>query len=781
MIRTFGALLAAILLAAPAAALEPGAELPVDPDVRLGELDNGLRYLIRENGRPQARAELRLVVAAGSVDEDEDQRGLAHFVEHMVFNGTKSWAGNEIVDYLERIGADFGADLNAYTSFDETVYMLEIPTDEDGLLEDGVRILSEFASAATLTDEEIDKERGVVLDEWRRGLGAGARIRDVQLPIVLKGSRYAERLPIGLPEIIENGEADAIRRYYRDWYRPERMAFIAVGDFDADRVEGWIRDSFGAIRPEGDPRERTDWDIPSHPDTLLALADDPELRSTSVGFTRKRPVEEEQATYDAYREMLVERMAMSMFNSRLGEIAREDDAPFLGAGFGVSSLGRTVELPGVSARVRQGEEVRGLQALVTEARRAERHGFLESEVRRARANLLAGIEATYAEREKTPSGQYVSEYVRHFLNGEPIPGIEVEREIWRRVVPEINGTECHEALVGLLGGDGLVIEATRPSGEDLVGGDALLAAFRDAAAREPEAWIDAGADGDLLAERGTPGTVTERREHPEIGVTEAVLSNGVRVFIKPTDFQADDIRFSGTAFGGLSVVDDDDLVSASAAGSILRLAGWGGHSPVELGKLLAGKVASASPFFGERTHGVSGSSTVADLDTALDLVTLVMTSPNRDEAAFARFLDRLRTQLENRDANPGTRYFDRVVEINTLDDPRSRPLTVDRLDEIDMETAISFYEESFRNAADFAFFFVGNVEVEDVLPRIARTLGALPSDGKPAGEWTDRPVGFPEAPVVETVYAGTEPKGQTTYTLRSYDGQDPREWHRIRT
>ncbi|HMB71888.1 MAG TPA: insulinase family protein, partial [bacterium] len=744
-------------------------------------LDNGLTFMIRENSRPENRAELRLVVKAGSVDEDDDQRGLAHFVEHMLFNGTESWAGNEIIDYLETIGADFGADLNAYTSFDETVYLLEVPTDHEGVLHDGLKILGEFAWKATLTDEEIEKERGVVLDEWRRGLGAGQRIRDQQFPVLLKGSRYADRLPIGLPEIIRNAPPDAIRRYYRDWYRPERMAVLAVGDFDPGNVEAWIREVFGAIPSTEELRESVEWEVPAQADTLFALADDPELRGSSVGISVKREPREDEATYGAYRQDLVERLTLRMFNARLGEIVRSDDAPFLGAGLGTSRLGETVEIAELSATVRSGEEARGLEAVITEARRAELHGFAETELERARRSALSGIESAYAEREKTPSGAYVSEFTRHFLDGEPVPGIAAEVAIWREVLPGITVEECERAFREMRAGDGVVVEASRPTSEGLSGRDELMAAVRAAAAAAPEAWEDVDPGQELLAERLPPGQVTDRVEHEELGVTELRLSNGATVFVKPTDFQDDAITFTAQALGGTSVVSDEDLLSADAAGRIVAEAGYGGYSSTELRKILAGKVVSATPFFNDRYHGVTGGSNVADLSTLLDAIVMVMTRPNDDPAAFRRILDRMTAVLENRSADPSARYFDRLVEINTVDAPRLRPLTLDRLDEIRPEKALEFYRACFANAADFAFFFAGNVDVEALIPQLERTVGSLPSQGRPGTGWVERSVPFPDEPVRETVRAGREPKGRTTFTLRSYDGSDPREWHRIRT
>ncbi len=786
--------LTAILASAPsassassvvtAAASDPGAspaeELPFDPRVVRDTLPNGVAYYIRENGRPEARADLRLVVKAGSVDEDDDQRGLAHFVEHMLFNGTENFAGNEIVDYLESIGARFGADLNAYTSFDETVYMLHVPTDREGLLERGIGVLAEFAARATFDSTEVERERGVVLDEWRRGRGASARIRDEQLPVVLRGSRYAERLPIGLPEIIEKAPREALVRYYRDWYRPERMAVVAVGDFEAPAVERAILEAFGAIAETEPSRGAVDWDVPAAADTAFALSDDPEVTRTSIGIGWKRPLVSE-ATPAGYRRDLVRGLATSMLNDRFAERAREDDPPFLGAGLSVESFGRTTELVQLQARVQDGGEARGLEALVATLRRATRHGFLESEADRARRDLLAGLEAAFAEREKTDSRAYVGELTRHVLEDEPVPGIERELELVRGMLPAITAEECSQALRELANGGGVVVTAARPERESMANEDALRETLRRAATEPVEAYVDSAAGATLLANPRPPGRMTRVRDLAAIGVSEWVLDNGVRVFLKPTTFQDDEILFVGTASGGTSVAPDEDLLSAELALSIAGESGYGGHSILDLGKLLAGKIVHSRPYFDERWHGISGSSTVADLPTALELAVIQMAEPNEDPAAFRRVLERLTADVKNRDADPGVKFQDRLIAINTSDAPRRRPLTVERLPEIDPAKALAFYRAAFANAADFTFFFTGNFEEAKLTAEIERTLGSLPSAGKPSSAYVVRPEPFPRETVKEIVRAGVEPKAQTAIAFRSYDGDDPDEWHRLRS
>src|SRR5690606_37391542 len=420
--------LAAILsiaFAVPGAGQQLEAPLPLDPSVTAGTLANGLRYYIRVNREPAQRAELRLVVNAGSVLEDEDQRGLAHFVEHMAFNGTKNFAKQELVDYLESIGMRFGPDLNAYTSFDETVYLLQVPTDSAGPLEMGFRILSDWAHQQVFDSVEVEKERGVVIEEWRLGRGAASRMRDKQLPVLFSGSRYAERLPIGDREVLETFSHEALRRFYRDWYRPDLMAVVAVGDFDAMHVEALIRRYFAGIPPARSPRPRPVYEIPGHAETLVAIATDPEATGSGVAVYYKQPVRERR-DLAAYRQALVERLYNGMFNQRLFELTQQAEPPFILGSSGQGRFIRSSEAYLLNASVQDGGIIRGLQALLTEAERVARFGFTESELERTKRELLRGLEQAYAERDKTESDVYAARYVQHFLTGDPAPGIAFE-------------------------------------------------------------------------------------------------------------------------------------------------------------------------------------------------------------------------------------------------------------------------------------------------------------------------------------------------------------------
>ena len=435
--------------------------LPIDPAVRSGKLANGLRYVIRENKRPENRAELRLVVDAGSILEDADQQGLAHFVEHMAFNGTANFPKQDIVNFLEGIGMRFGPDLNAYTSFDETVYMLQVPTDSAAVMEKAFRILGDWAHRIKFDPEEIEKERGVVIEEWRSGRGAGARMRDAQLPVLLKDSRYAERLPIGQKALLDTFKHASLTRYYRDWYRPDLMGVIAVGDFSADAIEALIKKTFAPIPKAENPRVRTAYTVPDHTETLFAIATDPENSRSSVSVYFLREVAPE-GTVENYRSMLIRSMFNSMLNQRFDEMIKKPDPPFLGAGSSHGNLVRTKAAYILGAGVKEGGIERGLEAILTEALRVQRHGFTQSEVDRLKTNMLRSIEQAYRERDKRRSGGFASEYIRHFLTDEPIPGIEIERALFQKLLPGIQAEEINRLVGEWLTAENRVIVVSAP-------------------------------------------------------------------------------------------------------------------------------------------------------------------------------------------------------------------------------------------------------------------------------------------------------------------------------
>jgi zinc protease len=760
--------------------------LSVDPAVRIGRLPNGIAYYIRRNGRPEKRVALRLAVKAGSVLEDDDQRGLAHFLEHMNFNGSEHFKPGELVAYLESIGARFGADANAYTSFDETVYMLDVPTDQPGLVEKGLLALSDFAARATLSDTEIEKERGVVLEEWRLGQGASSRIQRKQLPVLLHGSRYADRLPIGTPEVIRGFSPDRLRAFHRTWYRPDRMAVVAAGDIDIAAVEAAIRAEFADIPPSAQEEPLPVYDIPPHVETLVSVATDPEARGSSVTLIFKHPRLPEKTVGD-YRRTLVQSLFHSMVNDRLSERARRSDAPFLGASSSGGSLGQTVDTYVLSARVTDGGITAGLEALVTEAERVRRHGFSAAEMERAKKSMLAAYERAYHERDKTESASYAREYVSHFLDAEPTPGIETEYALVQELLPGITLDEMRDLTRTLVHDDSRVVLATAPEKEGLRAptADELRGAVSGAAAAAVGPWEDTLAGRELLERKPVPGRVADTRVIEAIGVTVLTLSNGVVVWLKPTDFKNDQVLFSAYAPGGASLADPSEFFEAAMSAAAVSEAGFGGFSPDDLDKLLAGKLANASPYvggytLGRDTRGISGGSTPRDLEAALQLVYLAFTQPNDRPESFEVLRKRLMAAVVNQAQDPDDVFSEKVREVNTNGHYAARALKPSDVAALRHQKSLAFYKRAFANAADFTFFFAGAFKVDDVTPLLAQYLGALPSTGARSSSAVDRGPTFPEKTVQARVEKGLEPKSQTALTFFADTGLQEMEMFQAR-
>jgi zinc protease len=754
-----------LLLPASAAGQSPDQRLPVDPDVTVGTLPNGLRYYIRENRRPEKRAELRLAVNAGSILEDDTQQGLAHFVEHMAFNGTRNFEKQELVSYLESIGMRFGSHLNAYTSFDETVYMLQVPTDSMTQLTTAIRILEEWAHLVEFDAAEIDKERGVVMEEWRLGQGAGERMRKQYFPTLFSNSRYADRLPIGTPEVLQSFGRDEVVRYYRDWYRPDLMAVVAVGDFDKAVVEQMIRDRFGSIPAATAPRERTLYEVPDHTETLVAIATDVEATNTIVEVDWKHPTEPD-GTLGAYRNALLHSLYGRMINARFGEIMQKPDAPFLGAGSSYGNMIRTKSIYSLGAAAHAGGVERALEAVLTEGERVARHGFTASELEREKINLLRGYERAYAERDKTESAALAMEYVGAFLTDEPIPGIEMEYQLVQALLPGITVDELNALARRWMKADSRVVLVTAPQNERdrLPAESALLGVFDRVAARQIEPYIDVVANVPLIENAPAPGRIVATREVPGVDATLLELSNGAKVYLKPTTFKDDEIVMSAYSPGGLSLISDADYASGQFAAQLIAISGLGSMDQIQLQKALAGKAANVSSGPGEFSEGISGRASPRDLETMLQLVHLRFTAPRSDTTAFQSFVMRYRGMLANRDADPQTAFSDTFAVTLWQGHPRARPQNVALLDEIDQGTAFRIYRDRFANAGDFTFAFVGAFHPDTIRPLIERYIASLPSitrDDAPRDNGM-RPV---RGVVEKVVRKGLEPKSQTRVTF----------------
>ncbi len=738
--------------------------VPIGADVTVGELSNGLRYFIRENQEPENRALLRLVVGVGSIVEDDDQLGLAHVLEHMAFNGTENFEKQELLDFMESIGMRLGMGLNASTSFDETIYRLEVPMDDPTNLSTAFQILEDWARGLTLDPEEIDQERGVVVEEWRMRRGAASRLQDAQFPVIFRDSQYAERLPIGTVESIETFEHEALRRFYADWYRPDLIGVIAVGDFDRTEVEALLIQHFEEIPPAEDARERVDYPVPDHAETLFSILTDPEVSSTSVAVYHKMDIERDW-TVGGYRQRLIEGMHNRMLNDRFREIALQPDAPFLSASSGLGQFVRSKAVYSLSANVLDGQVERGLRALFTEAERVARFGFTQSELERQTTAQLRGIEQAYLTRMDRSSGSFAGEFTRAFLEGESIPGVEYEYELYQRFIPEITLEDVNQVGLDWITETNRVVLVTGPDSDDAPPPDeqALVAVLGSIGEEGIDPYEDTLTDAVLLPQIPV-GSEVVNAQTLDREITEWVLGNGVRVVLKPTDFEEDEVVFRGFSSGGTSLAADQDLVPAITAAELISGGGLGEFDSIDLEKVLTGTVAGVNPFISEFEEGVAGAASSSDLETLFQLIYLTFTAPRPDEDFFDIWSTQARQALENRDANPRTAWSDAYIRLMTRDHPRSRPMQLESLDETDLYESLAFYQDRFGDAGDFTFVFVGDIELTTIRPLVESYLGSLPSLGR-VESWRDVGVRAPEGVFEETVNRGLEPQSQTVITF----------------
>ncbi|HEV8426982.1 MAG TPA: insulinase family protein [Pyrinomonadaceae bacterium] len=737
--------------------------MPVDPQITMGTFTNGLRYYIRSNKKPEKRAELRLVVKAGSILEDDDQRGLAHFVEHMAFNGTKNFPKHELISFIESLGMRFGADINAYTSFDETVYMLQVPTDKPEAMDRAFQVLEDWARNVSFEPAEIEKERGVVLEEWRSGRGAGMRNAEKIFPVMFKGSRYANRLPIGTPEIIQNGKPERLKKFYEDWYRPDLMAIVAVGDFDKAVIEKLVNSHFASIPANRSPRSRPTYDVPDRADMGFAINTDKETTTTSVEIDTLLPARPE-GSIGAYRQKTVDRLFAGMLNARFAELTQKPDAPFV-FGFGGRGgfLARTKEIAYLNALVKEDGVERGLQALLMEAERVARFGFTETELARQKTNVLRSYERLALEKDNSLAASRADEYVRNFLINETLPSIDDEYALHQRFLPEIALAEINKLAREWFPVSNknrlVIVTAPQKTGLTIPDETKLAAIIKDSAAAEIKPYVDTVASAVLLESLPAPGKIVNTTTDDKTGITVWQLANGVKVVLKPTTFRADEILFRASSPGGTSLVSDADYITASTATQVITSGGVAKFSAIELGKMLTGKVASATPFIGELEEGMSGSSSRRDLETMFQLIYLRFTQPRADANAFAAQATQARTFMNNQSATPGFAFVEALTSARYQNHPRRRLQTAATVDEWNLDKSLAFYKDRFADASDFTFYFVGNFDDATMKPLVERYLGALPSI-KRKESWKDVGIKFPTGIVEKRVEKGIEPQSR---------------------
>ncbi len=737
------------------------------PRVTQGVLPNGLTYYVMRHEQPKGRASLWLAVDAGSLQEDDDQQGLAHFVEHMAFNGTTGYPKQAIIDYLEKIGMEFGPDVNAFTSFDETVYQLQVPTDDPAFVSKGLDVLHEWAGGISFDKVEVDKERGVVLEEWRLGRGPYARVFDKQSATLFGGTRYAKRLPIGQPDILRTAPRDALTRFYQDWYRPELMAVIVVGDVDPATMVKEIQARFGDLRGPRKPRPRITAEPLEARGTQVSIETDPELPRTAVAVHNLFPHRPE-ATRSSFRSRMVDRLYHDMLNGRLAELRRRPGAPFLYASSSTGDMTRQFEAFSRTATTKEGQAEATLEALFAEVVRVERHGFLPSELERARKNVLQSAHQSAAEADKEDAYEYADEITRHFFEGEFMVGRVAEAAMWDELVPGITLEEINGAARTWGGADSRAILISGPAGAVLPSRERVLEIVKAVESKELEPWQDATSNEPLLATTPAAGTITAEKSLPELGVTEWTLSNGARVVLRPTDFEKQRVYLSGSSPGGMALYPDRDYFTARSADDVVAVSGAGPHSVDALDKLLAGHTASAGAWIGEYEEGAYGMAATADLELMFQLLHLKLTAPRKDEAAVGVWKEGQVAFLRRRTIVPDTQFNDEMQKILTKDHLRRRPAAVADLDKIDLDRALAIYQERFGDVSDFTFVIVGTFEPASVRPLVETYLASLPGKGRKEKR-KDVGIRNPRGAIVKVVRAGTEPRAAVQITFHDDD------------
>jgi zinc protease len=704
--------------------------IPMDADVKIGKLKNGLTYYIRQNKKPENKVEFRLVVNAGSILENEDQKGLAHFVEHMAFNGSKNFQKNELVNYLQSIGVEFGADLNAYTSFDETVYMLPIPTDDPANVDKGLLVLQDWAGGLTFDPAEIDKERGVVMEEWRLGRGASQRMRDQWFPLLFKDSRYAVRLPIGSEEVIQGAPYATIKQFYTDWYRPDLMAIIAVGDIDVTEMEKKIKATFGKLKNPKSARVRTISEVPDHNETLVSITQDVEAPITQIQLFYKQE-KEKSVTLSDVKDDLIASLYQQMINQRLDELRRKENPPFIGGGTGYSSLVKTKSAYYSSAAVGEGGVLQGLSALAVENERVKRHGFTEGELERAKVNLINGQERALKEKDKTESRNFVGSYVQHFLNQQISPSVDYKTAFVKKIVPTITLKDVNALAEKWIIDKNRVVVITAPQKEglQLPTEEELLKTLADVKTMTIEPYSDGQSGSELVSVKPKKGTIVSEKDNTLFESKEWILSNGARVCWKTTDFQNDEILMNAFSFGGTSIYSDEDYHSANSASTAISQGGVGTFSPIDLKKLLTGKTVNLSAYVGGIDEGMNGRAAPKDLETMFQLIYLHFVDPRKDASAFNSYVNRMKMTLPNLLSNPNYYFQDETSKLLSQNHLRGGGLpTIEDLEKINFDKAFEIYNERFANAGDFNFYFVGNIDEKIFRDFVETYIASLPGD-----------------------------------------------------
>ncbi|AYM77403.1 insulinase family protein [Janthinobacterium agaricidamnosum] len=746
--------------------------LPLAPEVTVGKLPNGLTYYIKKNARPAQKVELRLVVKAGSILEDDDQQGLAHFTEHMAFNGSTHFKRNELISYLQSIGVKFGADLNAYTSFDETVYVLPIPTNKKENLEKGFLVLEDWAHGLKFNPADINSERGIVLEEARLGKGASDRMNKVLYPKLLNGSRYAERMPIGKESVLKTFKPEAIKRFYKDWYRPDLMAVMVVGDVEPKQAEAMIRQHFGKLKNPAKLRPRLYAEVPQRSQTEAVVITDKEAPDDSVFIRYPIRAAQEPVTIADYRRQMIENLYGQMLSARMQELTQQANPPFIQGGSSMGKLVRGYESFSAYALLGKGGVQPAVDALVQEDERARRFGFSQDELDRARKDMLRNYERAYSERDKSDSAGFVAEYSRNFLEQEAIPGIANELLYAKELLPQVTLQEINETVAKVIPDQQkklVVFMGAEPKAGDATSSVPTQQQLLDAVAKAEQQKVEPRTEKVLASKLmdGPPagGSIVSEKLNSAIGVTELTLGNGVRVLLKPTDFKNDQVLMGSTRFGGQSLFGDADIYNARYASAVVGSMGLKDLAPLDLQKVLAGKTVNVGASLGELSEGFGGSASSADVEAMLQLVYLYFNDVRKDAGLYQSFIGKQQDLAKNSMAQPEAVFYDAIQHAMYGDNPRvdGVPRAAD-FDKVGLDRSLDIFRQRFSSARGMTFIFAGSFELDKIKPLIASYLGTLPV-GEVAHAYRDvgmRPV---TGVVKKDIYMGSEPKSTISITF----------------
>ena len=734
------------------------AQMPADKSIRIGTLSNGLKYYIKVNKKPEKRAEFLLVVKAGSVLEDNDQQGLAHFTEHMAFNGTKHFPKNDLVNFLESTGIKFGADLNAFTSFDQTVYMLQLPTDKKTILYKGLEVLRDWSGNLLFDPAEIEKERGVIMEEWRLGKGAFDRVSKKHNKVIYYHSRYGERLPIGDTAVILHAPRQNFTRFYNNWYRPDLMAVIAVGDFNPDEIEKLINKEFSQLKNPKNEKERTWYTMPANKGTLVSIAADKELPYPMIQIYSKLP-HRDRGNYADYRESIKADLFTSMLNNRLQEISRKSTSPFVFAMVNEGSfLGKTRAFTMVAV-AKNNKILETEKVLLAEMYRVKQHGFTKTELERAKKESIRSMEQAQTEKDKTESKNYAFEYMRNFMDNESIPGIDKEVELYKLWLPGINIDTVNQLVDFFIKPDNNAIAVSVPKKEGIKipTKNEVLGILNETSKQKFDPYVDLVSNKPLMSKIPAPGKIISEKKYDDIGATEWTLSNGVKVLLKPTTFKNDEITMYAYSPGGYSIYGEEAFRDASMAASVINSSGISDMNEDKLRKLLSGKIVNVSPIISTNYEGFRGNASTEDLTTMFQLIYLYFNEARIDNEALKAMKDEQKTLIENSKNSPSSVFRDTVRYVSSGYHYSAKPWTIGDLDKINGDKMFDIYYDRFADASDFTFIFVGNIDIPKMKKLSTTYLANLPTKNRKE-TWKDTGERFPEGDIERTVYKGIEPK-----------------------